>query len=594
MRRTTTSNYLELSSCCALALLLSASCYVKPGTLDLPCTVDSECDAGQFCVLGTCASSPGVTDSDAAATNATTTAPSTSSGSTSGSTTAGAGMTTATSTGVETTMSVEPTTIGTTGMGCPDDQVLEEGVCVFPSCEARVCGEVSSEWLIQINSPADAGQNINAIAVSDETLYAVGWAHGVTEFTPGGAHGWDDERMLYLAAYRLADGEFEWIKTFRLGLGDQASAIRSVDFDKNTQKIAIAGVLDSPVDLNPDPVDEMQVMNEGQDGFVAQFTAEGEYQWHRSFQSSGFENANAVAYGNTDSLYVAGEYTQSFAEDPLELPATTLGFENVYVARVAKIDGALTALAGFGDEASKLRVNDLSVGANNSVTWVGSYTQSFALADGVDTPNAGGAPAPVLVGVGGQALTYSNFSATPGAGGISQAFFGVASTQSKIYVTGLFEGALDFGMGVVMEEGQGDIMLAAYDLPALSWAKTFGDGQSQLGKSVATSEGGDRLLFSGSCGGALDFGGGELTALGEVDGCFAMFDDQGQHLWSVLLGGDDDPGPPPAEAGNDVALMDDGTALINGSFTGELTLGGVPMAEAPDDQVHYIMALSGG
>ncbi len=603
MGHTSTSTYLALPSGLALALLMGASCYVKPGTLDLPCMVDSECDAGQFCVLGKCASSPGGTDSDASTGEPTSTTAATTS-TTGGTTTAGplttSSTTSSTSTSAsETTMMVDPTS-GSTGGDCPEGQVLVDGECEFPPCEDGACGDVSPAWVIRINSQEDelngAPQDIHDIVTSaDGMLYVIGYAYGVTEYAPGVTFGTAEKRVLFLAAYLSASGEFQWVKTVEVN--DTVSNFHSVDFDETTNKLAIAGELDSTVDLDPSENNEQLFVNVARDGFVAQYTDAGEYDWHQPIRATGLQNARSVAYGTNNSLFVIGEYDADFKLLPPALPNADDGAENIYVAKLDKSDGDFVEVIGYGSADTKMRSRAISVGGNNSVTWAGEYTQTFTIADGVEAPDVGGSPAPVMVGLAGNSLDYSNFNVTPGAGGLVQSFAGLATAQARIYATAFFQGTLDFGDGP-LESGDGlNSAIVGYTFPDLDWAQNIGDDEAQILGRVATNNDGSAILVGGTCGGTIDFGGGALTAVGHDDSCFAMLDEDGGHVWSVFLGGDNLPpgpggNPPPFERGGAVTIASGGLAIVSGLFTDSLTIGDQTLMTDEGERVSYVIGLT--
>jgi hypothetical protein len=86
--------------------------------------------------------------------------------------------------------------------------------------------------------------------------------------------------------------------------------------------------------------------------------------------------------------------------------------------------------------------------------------------------------------------------------------------DGRILLTGHFENAVDFGLGVLTSAGGNDIF-AALLTPGGStqWSKRFGDPRQQfLVKGEFGRDG--SLVLAGSFHGTIDFGTGPLTASG--------------------------------------------------------------------------------
>ncbi|WP_437941922.1 hypothetical protein [Sorangium sp. So ce341] len=117
---------------------------------------------------------------------------------------------------------------------------------------------------------------------------------------------------------------------------------------------------------------------------------------------------------------------------------------------------------------------------------------------------------------------------------------GIASDASgNFYVTGEFEGTVDFGAGPMTSAGGSDIFLLKLDPSgATLWSKRFGSPHGETAFDVTIDGSGD-LLLVGSYGGdaavpSVDFGGGSLPAPGTFSsaGFVVKLDPDGSHLWS--------------------------------------------------------------
>ncbi|WP_437951151.1 hypothetical protein WME98_10195 [Sorangium sp. So ce296] len=112
-----------------------------------------------------------------------------------------------------------------------------------------------------------------------------------------------------------------------------------------------------------------------------------------------------------------------------------------------------------------------------------------------------------------------------------------SDAMANYYVTGYFEGTVDFGAGPLTSAGGQDVFLLKLDPSgALLWSKRFGSPFNEIGWAVAVDGNGDVRLagsyhgdLSGETAG-LDFGGG---AIPDVSSMFvAKLDADGNHIWS--------------------------------------------------------------
>jgi hypothetical protein len=108
--------------------------------------------------------------------------------------------------------------------------------------------------------------------------------------------------------------------------------------------------------------------------------------------------------------------------------------------------------------------------------------------------------------------------------------------NGDIVVVGFFEGTVDFGGGsLVGASGLNNIFLAKFSGADGShlWSSAFGIG---AGKAVAVDSRGN-VVVSGFFQGTVDFGDGELTSAGDTDIFVAKYyGSDGSHLWSNRYG----------------------------------------------------------
>ena len=141
------------------------------------------------------------------------------------------------------------------------------------------------------------------------------------------------------------------------------------------------------------------------------------------------------------------------------------------------------------------------------------------------------------------------------------------SVAGDVYVTGDFDGTIDFGGGALASNGGTDVFLAKLGPDGTyAWAHSFGDGLEERAHGLAVRPNGD-VVLTGRFQGTIDFGGQPLVSAGDSDAFLAIFDASGAHLCSTRFGGT------ASDMGADVAAEEDGDVVLVGMFQGTMQLG---------------------
>ena len=164
--------------------------------------------------------------------------------------------------------------------------------------------------------------------------------------------------------------------------------------------------------------------------------------------------------------------------------------------------------------------------------------------------------------------------------GLSQYVYSVATDASgNVVVTGYFQGTVDFGGGVLTSDGGDDIFLAKFDASGNHlWSERYGGSLSQYGWSVATDASGN-VVLTGRFANTVDFGGGVLTSAGSDDIFLAKFGASGNHLWSDRFGDTQ------SQYGYSVATDTSGSIVVTGRFEGTVDFGGGMLTSAGDNDI---------
>jgi chitodextrinase len=165
---------------------------------------------------------------------------------------------------------------------------------------------------------------------------------------------------------------------------------------------------------------------------------------------------------------------------------------------------------------------------------------------------------------------------------------GIAVDPSgDVYVTGVFEGTVDFGSGPVTASGR-DAFLVKYagTTGAALWAKRFGNTADDYGNGVATDASGN-VVVVGSFVSTVDFGGGAFTsAFGTPDMFIAKYTAAGAHVWSKRFGDSAN------DVANGVAIDGSGNVAVTGSFAGTIDFGGGGLRSNDGSDDAFVLKLS--
>ncbi|WP_437898536.1 outer membrane protein assembly factor BamB family protein [Sorangium sp. So ce124] len=115
----------------------------------------------------------------------------------------------------------------------------------------------------------------------------------------------------------------------------------------------------------------------------------------------------------------------------------------------------------------------------------------------------------------------------------------VSDASGNYYVSGDFEGTVDFGAGPLTSAGQSDVFFLKLDPSgSVIWSRRYGtefDDQS----GTMTVDGNGNIFLAGMYGGLMgllpgpDFGGGPISGADDTGAFVAKFDANGDHVWSA-------------------------------------------------------------
>lgn len=273
--------------------------------------------------------------------------------------------------------------------------------------------------------------------------------------------------------------------------------------------VYICGAFDDEVDMDPDPVGEAILSDEGNgDVYLAKYSNAGVYLWSFRLGNYFHDLGSDIAVDADGNVYLTGYFrvTVDFDPGPAEAILSPMSERDVFVAKY-DTDG--------------------------NYLWAMNHAY------------------------GGNVERYPALGLDP---------------QGNVLVTGEFFGSPDFdpgpGTGIITSNGNQDIFLAKYTADGdFLWARGMGGAEYDRGMDVtADSEG--NIYVTGMFRGTMSGSGTSLTANGGWDSFLAKFDPQGTHLWSFRMGGGGTQYPDEDECGMDLAVDLNDDVYVVGYYTG--------------------------
>ncbi|MGE0398747.1 MAG: hypothetical protein AB7T06_18715, partial [Kofleriaceae bacterium] len=260
-----------------------------------------------------------------------------------------------------------------------------------------------------------------------------------------------------------------------------------------------------------------------EDVFVASFTADGTHRWSVRFPGQGAPAPDLAQVGFRLATFQNGDIAvggrvAGAVDLGLGVLAETGAAWNAFVVRLDRASGA-TRWAGRADGAGASEVFGIAIDANDQVFVVGDYQPGADLGSGAAEPSRGGADVFVMaLDSAGDYVGHDTFGG-PG----EEWAFGAAIVGDVLFVSGYYDGPLDFTSTVPLPAGGKDAFVAGYSLD--------GDrrdidvfGGSGCDHVFAIEPAGAGLVFGGAYSGTIDLGDGLRTSRGGADAFVSVAD----------------------------------------------------------------------
>jgi hypothetical protein len=141
----------------------------------------------------------------------------------------------------------------------------------------------------------------------------------------------------------------------------------------------------------------------------------------------------------------------------------------------------------------------------------------------------------------------------------------------NVFLAGDFRGSVNLGGEPLESQGQGDILVAKFDIGGnLLWSKRFGDSADQIFSGLAVDRDGN-VILTGVFDGELDFGAGPLTA-DYLNVFIAKLGPKGEPVWGKRFGSAET-----VQWATAITTDDDGDVIFAGNQEGTVDYGGLSL-----------------
>jgi len=399
--------------------------------------------------------------------------------------------------------------------------------------------------------------------------------------TIGNANYQSESPSVYVAKLSSDGGGVQWFKTFKSTIEVEVAdlAIGATDiFLLGRHRGALA-------------TDDETLFAFDMDPFVLRLSpVDGAALWSAQLQSPGYQDPKAIAVSPLYGLAIGGIYTSTFDND-LEAPLATDANTNIFVAKYDNI-GKFEWAKGYGASTSKQNLSSLAILEQGTIAAAGWYQSPFAIGNFQFPDNASHDGFVVGLQASGEGTDWQLVFGAAGAQFVHDIVATAIDTANCVLVAGQYAGSFDIqGMMVASFDATDDPLALRTCIDGIDWVRPYeGAGAYDNATRIATDNQG-AYAISGSVNDSIDVGGGTLSPLGAEDGWFAYTDSVGEHVWSMLVGGDNPDQPMTHETGGDMAFVAGGV-VVSGSFFGQANVVDQEIVGTQGKLSHYIALIT--
>ncbi|MEZ4372060.1 MAG: hypothetical protein R3B07_14605 [Polyangiaceae bacterium] len=399
----------------------------------------------------------------------------------------------------------------------------EAGVDCGGTSGCGQCANAGAHVFSKIFGDSGVDQRARGVALdSAGNIIVVGYFSGTINFggsdlvSAGG-------RDVFLAKFD-SSGNHLWSKRFG-GTKDAFGLGVAVD---TTNSIIITGYFSGTASFGG--ANLVETGNQ-QDVFLAKYNSAGVHQFSKRFgDAPGSQQGWSVATNAGNQIFLTGFYRST-----IDFSNGALATSTEWSTFVASFNssGSNIAAKSFGDLTNVTQARSIAVDSAGNLLLTGQFSGSANFGGGTLSTNGGFDTFVVKLS---SSLAH-RYSKRFGDGSADLGRRIAADGLGNSWSTGYFQGTIDFGCGVLSAAGGYDGYLVKLDSNgACLVSKRFGDSGTDAPDAIAV-DGAGNVVISGSFDGAIDFGGGAIISNGDRDAFLAKFSPDGSHIYSDGFGG---------------------------------------------------------
>ncbi|MFM2017648.1 MAG: hypothetical protein RL007_1304, partial [Bacteroidota bacterium] len=361
---------------------------------------------------------------------------------------------------------------------------------------------------------------------------------------------------------------FAWAGSFGSGSNEEGRGI-AVDASGNVYS---TGSFTGSGDFDPGPGTLTLTSAGSTDVFISKLDASGNHVWAVRMGGTGPQAATDIALDNAGNIYIIGNFNNSIDMDPGPgvVNITSLGAQDVFIGKYDPSGNHIWSKR-FGS-ISHEAITSITIDASGNVLTCGSFAGTTDFDPGAGTANQ--TATSTSDGYISKLDANGNYvwAKQIPLGGSNTASAIVCDAAGTIYLTGYYEGTVDFDPGAGSYPITSAGLIDIFTLKLLSngdfnWAGSMGSSTAaDYGRSIAIDANGD-VVVTGEFQGTADLdptvGVYNLTSLGVKDIFVSKFTPStASFVWAVHIGDVNN------EIGYGVAIDAGGTIYITGNFIG--------------------------
>jgi peptidoglycan hydrolase-like protein with peptidoglycan-binding domain len=316
------------------------------------------------------------------------------------------------------------------------------------------------------------------------------------------------------------------------------------------------------------------------DIFVLKLNSSGTFQWVNTYGGTSFDFGRGIAVDSSGNIYITGYFyeTVDFGGGNL----TSAGGADIFVLKLNS-SATFQWVSTFGSTSIDVG-EDITVDSSGNSYITGYFEGTVDFGAG-NVTSAGSADIFVLKLNSSGTFQWVN---TYGGSAFDVGMDITVDSSGNSYITGYFEGTVDFGAGNVTSAGAADIFILKLNSSgAFQWVNIFGGTSTDVGQGIAVDSSGNSYI-TGSFQGTVDFGSGDITPSGFDDIFVLKVNPSGTFQWVSTFGGTSN------DVGEDIAVDSSGNSYITGSFQGTVDFGGGNVTSAGGADIIVLKLNSSG